>query len=371
MEGGLTYEEIREGGFLILYHSGHVLVIVPQTLVYSMYASLMPIATYIMLKRGLRTKTQKFLFGMSLFMFVLATVYWTLSFASLIRLIQIWFFEPWATEKQSELFLPMWNAIILLNYVLTDGVVVWRAWVLCQDYSRKFLYLAIFFLICSAFSVTATIIIRLLLYTTEENSPVHHDLARAIDITQVANLVLSILTNVTSTSIISVKAWRFRRVLKQMLRVAKRRRTSGSRIMMLLVESGIIYCLSCITVLVATLIPLERGTLGDIYTPVNVQLAGMYPVVVLLFVNGEYSLEQTEFASTIHNMADGESQARDIDRHRLRGASEASRLETIQFRTVATTNSTESRGDDMEIASSLGRANSNESKLMNAPDMAG
>jgi len=58
---------------------------------------------------------RKFLFGMSLFMFVLATVYWALSFATLIRLIQIWFLTPGSTVDDQPTFLPMWNAIVLMN----------------------------------------------------------------------------------------------------------------------------------------------------------------------------------------------------------------------------------------------------------------
>ncbi|THU96103.1 hypothetical protein K435DRAFT_665107 [Dendrothele bispora CBS 962.96] len=265
-------------------------------------------------------------------MFLLATVYWVLSFVTLIRLIQIWFFDPNSTIQSQPTFLPMWSAIVLLNYVLTDGVVVWRAWVLCQDQSRKALWFAIFFLVCSAFSVTATIIIRLLTYVVTGDSA-QHKLSRAIDITQVGNLVLSIFTNIISTSTISLKAWRVRQQIRRTFSAARSRRMVGSRVMTLLVESGVIYCVSCITVLVATLIPLERGTLGDIYTPVNVQLAGMYPVVVLLLVSGEYSLEP-EFFSTMDRQRNRETgvSVQGVDRYR-----EASRLETIRFRTVGTT----------------------------------
>ncbi|THU96904.1 hypothetical protein K435DRAFT_890726 [Dendrothele bispora CBS 962.96] len=264
-----------------------------------MYASLIPISTYIMLKRGLKTRMQKFLFGMSLFMFLLSTIYWVLSFVTLIRLIQIWFFNLDSIVQSQPTFLPMWSAIVLLNYVLTDGVVVWRAWVLCQDQSRKALWFAIFFFVCSGFSVTATIIIRLLTYIIMGDSLVQHKLTRAINVTQVGNLVLSILTNIISTSTISLKAWRFRQQIKRIFSAARSRRMVGSRVMVLLVESGVIYCVSCITVLVAMVIPLEKGTLGDIYSPVNVQLAGMYPVVVLLLVSGEYSLEPEFFATTL------------------------------------------------------------------------
>ncbi|THU80954.1 hypothetical protein K435DRAFT_938502, partial [Dendrothele bispora CBS 962.96] len=304
-----------------------------------MYVALMPMFIYIMLKRGLETKMQKFLFWMSLFMFLLATVYWVLSFWTFIKAIQVTFFSPELHLNQDDQFnfLPMWSAIVLLNYVITDGVVVWRAWTLCQDESRKVLYSAIFFLICDSLSVLATIILRLLLYINHDtNTPINKHLIRAIDIAQVSNLVLSSLTNIISTSTVSVKAWRFRHEIKQTLSASHSRQSAGMRVMVLLVESGIIYCLSCITVLVAILIPLKVGTLGDIYTPVNVQLAGMYPVAVLLLVSGEYSMEP-EFFSTLtvgqehsSNWECGVS-VQVVDRYR-----EASHSESIHFRTIGT-----------------------------------
>ena len=88
--------------------------------------------------------------------------------------------------------------------------------------------------------------------------------------------------------------------------------------MALLIESGIFYCISLvsnpsevvalsfmshsylqITVLVATLVRLPVGTLGDLYTPVNVQLAGIYPIVVLILINHERSLDRTIFINSI------------------------------------------------------------------------
>jgi hypothetical protein len=58
----------------------------------------------------------------------------------------------------------------------------------------------------------------------------------------------------------------------------------------------------------------------------------MYPVVVLLLVTGEYSLEQTEFVSTSSQVGrdrTSTSRVQGMDYRR-----DASRLETIRFRTV-------------------------------------
>ncbi|KAF9264528.1 hypothetical protein L218DRAFT_998503 [Marasmius fiardii PR-910] len=50
-------------------------------------------------------------------------------------------------------------------------------------------------------------------------------------------------------------------------------------------ESGVLYSSSAIIALCATLIKLPLGTFGDLYNPIHVQVAAIYPVVVLLSVN--------------------------------------------------------------------------------------
>ena len=60
-----------------------------------------------------------------------------------------------------------------------------------------------------------------------------------------------------------------------------------------------------VTVLVATVIRLPEGTLGDLYTPVNVQIAGIYPSIVLLLVNHERSLDRTIFINSVAVNATG------------------------------------------------------------------
>jgi hypothetical protein len=52
-----------------------------------------------------------------------------------------------------------------------------------------------------------TVVVRAALLLTPEGVPIHRDLARVIDISQVATLTLSLLTNVLATSIIYAKAW--------------------------------------------------------------------------------------------------------------------------------------------------------------------
>ncbi|KAE9398321.1 hypothetical protein BT96DRAFT_1020185 [Gymnopus androsaceus JB14] len=235
--------------------------IIPETFVYGVYSCLIPFFMFVMLKKGLRTKVRKSLFFMSLFMYTISTVHWT--------------------SVDVSLYVTLFSAILLVNYFLTDGVVVWRGFAIFLGNSNP---------------------LPSYCHYNNRVQNTTHSVARqpgaqcshAINASQIANLVISLLTNISATTIISIKAWKFRRDITR----GFDKQTNGSRIMALIVESGILYCISALTVLLASLINPEHGTL-DIYSPVSFQLAGIYPVVVILLVNQGNSMDKTVFMSTI------------------------------------------------------------------------
>ncbi|KAJ3755297.1 hypothetical protein EV360DRAFT_49963 [Lentinula raphanica] len=304
--------EEHEHAVILLYHSGHVIAVIPQTLVYGQYSSylsnpgdtnvdsigiyavLIPVSSYIMLRRGLKTNARKVLFGVTIFMFLLSTSYWIASISTLIQLIQVWFLAPDPDARSAPNYLPFFNALILVNYIITDGVVVWRAWVLCSVDGTRALTMCLFMLGLATVSVSATIAIRIaLIAINTQTGETFNKLNHGINVTQVATLILSLLTNSLATSLISLKAWRSRVEIRNSLENAVDRHSRAGKIFALLIETGVIYSLSCLTVLISTLIPLKEGTLGDLYTPVNTQLAGIYPVVVLLLITQNHTLDRT------------------------------------------------------------------------------
>ncbi|KAH7872872.1 uncharacterized protein C8R40DRAFT_1071503 [Lentinula edodes] len=81
--------EEQAHAIVLLYNSGHVIAVISQTFVYGIYTVLIPVSSYVMLRRGLATRAQKILFGMTIFMFALLTTHWIASIATLIRLIHV------------------------------------------------------------------------------------------------------------------------------------------------------------------------------------------------------------------------------------------------------------------------------------------
>ncbi|KAH7874894.1 uncharacterized protein C8R40DRAFT_234503 [Lentinula edodes] len=320
-------DEEHEHAVILLYNSGHVIGVILQTFVYGIYAVLIPVSSYIMLRRGLATRARKILFGMTIFMFLLSTANWIASISTLIQLLQAWFLAPDPDSRSVPTYLPFFSALILVNYILTDGVVVWRAWVLCSVDGTKSLMMCFFMLGLATVSVCTTIVIRIILLIDRRRSPeLNSRLTQGIDVTQVATLVLSLATNSLATFLISLKAWRNRTEIQDKLDSTVDRRSKAGKIFALLIETGIIYSISCLTVLMSTLIPLKEGTLGDLYTPVNTQLAGIYPIVVLVLVTQNHTLDRTvrAFASGIEQTHDHYS----------------GQLETIRFQRQSSTTDT-------------------------------
>ncbi|KAK0190548.1 hypothetical protein F5146DRAFT_929228 [Armillaria mellea] len=298
-----------------------------QTLVYGMYTILMPLCCHAMLKRGLQGTTRRLLFCMLIFMFSLSTAHWVLSVYHDLDLISSGFVNGIPLDNDAASYrrqqCMLMNALALINCVLTDGVVVWRAWILCQEY-RKALMVPIAFLSCTALSAVVTIGIRIsimVISVSQHKVVTGNALARSLDYAQVLCLALTLLTNLSSTSIIGVKAWRYRRwITTEVVQSRKRSTTRGERVVALLVEAGVLYTLSTVFFLIAVGIRLPFGTLGDIYVPVNAQFAGMYPTIVLLFVNHRSAISETVVFS-LH----GKPETLDHERNSIR-------LETIEFR---------------------------------------
>lgn len=199
-------------------------------------------------KRGLKSKSNMFTFGVTLFMFALSTAYWAASVANLIAKIQSIVIDP--SERSTDDIITyhlLFNAVILINvslqydqsifhldiippqYVITDGVVVWRAWILCPNTSRWILLIPTISLALTfsmflrhfgaktslkfswaTVSVFGTIGIRTTITISQARGiavPNSSPLIHALNVSQVTNLVMTLITNVLATSIISRKAW--------------------------------------------------------------------------------------------------------------------------------------------------------------------
>ncbi|KAI0276617.1 hypothetical protein BGY98DRAFT_693311 [Russula aff. rugulosa BPL654] len=260
------------------------------------YLCLFPAAVYVLLSRGSKSLSRTMLFVMMVVMFVLSTVYWVISVVITFLLMRAWFSELDPATHSPPDWLPMFNAVLLVNFIITDGVVVWRAWVICPDQNRAILMTPVVLLAIDSLAYLTAVVARAGLFMTQEGTHIHILLARVIDIAQVSNLGLSLLTNVVATSIIAAKSWKYRKSMRSY--GVDNRKTMASKVLGFLVESGMLYIFIGTILLASLFIHMSFATLGDILLPVAVQLAGIYPIIVLVFVDLSNSFKSTTHFSS-------------------------------------------------------------------------
>ncbi|KAJ7772722.1 hypothetical protein DFH07DRAFT_803008 [Mycena maculata] len=277
-------------------------------LLYSLYH----LSLFNVRKRGLRTRVNKVMFTITMFMYLLSTAYWAYSIADVVDRMMLYVDDPQnpldlnASHDEVSKWSPFFNAIILSNYIMSDAVVVWRAWILSLGRHRKYLCVTIGFLVLTTISVGGIIVFRViaLVQAPYFQLPSNSYLVKGINILQIAALGCSLLSNVSATAVVGATAWHHRQEIRAALSDNKKyARSRADQILSLVVESGVLYCFSGLTVLVSSLIRLPHGTLGDIYSPVNTLIAGAYPSVVILLVRMHKSLSETTFLNTFENSA--------------------------------------------------------------------
>jgi len=237
----------------------------------------------------------------TLFMFMLAAAYWAYCFADIIGRVQILIQDPENYQASSPVtrWLALFNAVVLVNYLLNDGIVVWRARLICSPDHRKYLYFPILVIVFAFVAVTALIGLRIAAaarFTLAQSTL----FLNVINTLQMLMWAMSLISNISATGIVGITAWRHR----QTIRGAFHKPTQGNQILLFLLESGVLYCISGAFLIVSSLIRVPYSTLGDYWNPLNIQLAGAYTPIVLLLVSTQKSLSEPSFLGTIPDASD-------------------------------------------------------------------
>ncbi|KAJ7772723.1 hypothetical protein DFH07DRAFT_171303 [Mycena maculata] len=322
------------GQFLIIYG---VVGLVIQTFFYGVYTVLIVLSTRMLLKRGLKSRANKVMFIVTMFMYLLSAAYWAYSVADVVDRMKLFVDDPQNLANSSKdahddvtKWSPVFNALSYINYILSDAVVVWRAWVLCLRKHRKYLCITIVFFILTSLAVVGTIVFNIIAFVAAPYAilPNSSYLVKGINVLQITMMGMSLLSNISATTVVGVTAWHHRQAIQDSLSDSHGKKHSrADQILSLVVESGLLYSISGLTVLVFSLIRIPYGTLGDLYTPINVQIAGAYPPVVLLLVSTQKSLNDTTFLNTLEVSRPTHSTASGANSRNQRNAAELS----IQF----------------------------------------
>ncbi|KAJ7488157.1 hypothetical protein FB451DRAFT_1391102 [Mycena latifolia] len=180
------------------------------------------------------------------------------------------------------------NVFGRVNYLMSDAIVVWRAWVVYHDNLKVHLLLSLCLLGSLVGAMIDMTFGSLWLFGNAKFTP-----SGPRTLIMVLPLVV---TNMVSTSLMGYKVWQYRRQIKADLNLPKNKETKVERILVILTESGLIYCLIWIPFLYLILTKEGTDTTGYKITANMVpQLSAMYPVVIVLLV----ALQRTHLESTV------------------------------------------------------------------------
>ncbi|THU87613.1 hypothetical protein K435DRAFT_867138 [Dendrothele bispora CBS 962.96] len=258
-----------------------VIFLVVMFLIYGIYLTVTLFAGYVLLARGIRnSKPRLVLFVITVFELLLSTAYVVV----ILVVDSLIFFEGLSPEwYQHRLHLGQQvDAGLGFVFLLSDGIVVWRTWVLFPFNTLIKSTLAFCILVatvctCVDGGVTAS----------RSASDIQH---RGSGGAAAQNLLMSLpllITNALATALVGYKAWSHRKDIKQNLRSTETTMSKALKTLWLLIESGLVYCI----IWMAYIIVIETGpNSGDAYgsspawTFANIipLLAALFPSLVTL-----------------------------------------------------------------------------------------
>ncbi|RDB20268.1 hypothetical protein Hypma_012688 [Hypsizygus marmoreus] len=274
------------------------------TLLHGIYVLLFSISTASIIRRGLWSHAKQAMLLLSAISFAIATIFWAAYTAALtiqVRSVLVDSPELSLQEKfrlsnqkgyQAETVIA-WTAAIAP--MLSDAIVIWRAWVLFKSESRWVMIGPCMLLLGTIATNLAALILTLdfdsRVAASGNGRSVPNDLSYA-------GLALSLGTNALATALIGYKLWTHRTFFPKSIG-PKQRYTRAQNILMVLVESGVLFlAFQLVTLILGLCTPSAApGSVGYIATLVFQttynEVSAMYPTIVLAVVHNQRSIVDT------------------------------------------------------------------------------
>ncbi|KAE9395546.1 hypothetical protein BT96DRAFT_997570 [Gymnopus androsaceus JB14] len=247
-------------------------------LLYGIYSTLFLLAAYVLLSRNdLKSRPRFILLIVLVVMFLIAT-------ADLVCTVDYFFvqlptlgFDPPDINETLLAIAASNNLFIRLNFVISDGVVVWRAWILFP------------------YNLAMKLLLVLMAGHLSEGWFTPSNPLYEVPITRELLLTLPLLiTNLVTTFSIAYKAWIHRRNLRLLLSGTGTTFTRVQKVLMLLADSGIVYCALWIAY-TGVVLSVQTETIPfQVYTSVMPIISAIYPVLIILLTSLEKSEDDSE-----------------------------------------------------------------------------
>ncbi|KIY68043.1 hypothetical protein CYLTODRAFT_453916 [Cylindrobasidium torrendii FP15055 ss-10] len=277
-----------------------VISLMCESVWWSVYLVFFVYATKLQIYRGIRTVPSMVMFIITVVLFGASTSLWAMNATVLIQKLRYLLIDYPALALSERIArsnkrilpfaLPM-KGLFLSNMIIGDTVIIWRVWALWQDGASRTRWLVAipiaFLCVSYGFAVNA-------LKCLSEETFIESTVAgggRLCAWTESISWGVSLLTNLTSTILIAIKAWQVRRFLKAKCRECNK--TMTERVLILLVDSGFIYCFFWLSQLILFFkfdANSKTAYLYDILSNIGDQFSGLYPTIMIILVNKQHSL---------------------------------------------------------------------------------
>ncbi|ETW82608.1 hypothetical protein HETIRDRAFT_416733 [Heterobasidion irregulare TC 32-1] len=252
------------------------------------------LSTYILACKGLKTRAILVMWLATFFMFTVSTCHLVLQWIGDMDMVlsELWDLDPrnctasyYSTEdgfSEAETVASYTDVYLsIINYVLSDAIVIWRVWIMWGRSAKVLIVLGSL----SFGSILATAIWVPFGGLGSNNIIIIYSSTLAI--------------NAIATMLMAVKAWQHRRLIKAQLRNVEWKSQAGS-ILVLLVESGVIYCAIWIIFLVSWVcasitFDITTQAINEILPGIAIQVSGIYPTAIISLTG----LQRTTWDMTI------------------------------------------------------------------------
>ncbi|KZV66277.1 hypothetical protein PENSPDRAFT_97250 [Peniophora sp. CONT] len=271
-----------------------------ETVLWAIFTVLIATSTYILLSRGLQSRSNQVMLTLTLVMYALSTLDWAIDVRRVWTDLKISLPAELSSPVPGEDELDKLNVALRIVQAITnnvcvllsDVVVCWRVCVVFGKDKR---------VIGMAVMLLAALASGLFLCNLTQIGEGFPDLSSHLRVLaphelpiDIVALVLSALVNIWATSMIAYRAWTCRREIRHHLE-NKGRKSFTESMLTLFLESGTIYTVLWILRNIILLPVVENSPYTNYSALVMYQMTGMYPTVIIVLVTLQKSHLENQF----------------------------------------------------------------------------
>ncbi|KAL0057852.1 hypothetical protein AAF712_015502 [Marasmius tenuissimus] len=278
-----------------------VFPVLAETVLYAIFTVLIITSSYILLTRGLRSRSTRMMLATTVILYGLSTWDWAIDILFLRDDLKIFLPADLIQPSPNHVRRIQVNTALHISQsitnnistMLSDSVVVWRVYVVFGRDKR---------VLATGVALLTALFSGLLLCNLTQigigfPSVAHlHFLAPAELVIDIVTLILSALVNIWATGMIAYQAWRYRREIKVHLRDSTTRSFAES-MLILFTETGAVYTSLWILKNIIVIPQLVKTPYTTYANQIMYQMTGMYPTVIIILVALQKSHLETQFTS--------------------------------------------------------------------------